>query len=84
MFQRNNGQYANTPEGDLFLDCQVKLFAARHKPFGLLMCLNMLIEIQAGIRLHRRGLQRLDAPRPNQENTVEPLCGPDSTVVGIK
>ena len=52
--------------------------------FGLLMSLNMLIETQAGFDFTGADCSSWMRDAGFKETRVEPLCGPDSMVVGIK
>jgi hypothetical protein len=52
--------------------------------FGLLMSLNMLIETQAGFDFTGADCSAWMRDAGFKETRVEPLCGPDSMVVGIK
>ena len=56
----------------------------RRNAFGLLMSLNMLIETQAGFDFTGADCSGWMRNAGFKETRVEPLCGPDSMVVGIK
>ena len=56
----------------------------RQNAFGLLMSLNMLIETQAGFDFTGADCSGWMRDAGFSETRVEPLCGPDSMVVGIK
>jgi len=56
----------------------------RQNAFGLLMSLNMLIETQAGFDFTGANCCAWMREAGFKETGVEPLCGPDSMVVGIK
>jgi len=56
----------------------------RQNTFGLLMSLNMLIETQAGFDFTGADCRGWMRDAGFNETRVEPLCGPDSMVVGIK
>jgi hypothetical protein len=77
--------YAALPKGGAFIIHETIIDDDRcRNAFGLLMSLNMLIETKGGFDftgadccgwLHDAGFK---------ETRVEPLCGPDSMVIGIK
>jgi hypothetical protein len=48
------------------------------------MCLNMVIETQAGFDFTGEDGSGWMRDARFKKTRVEPLCGPDSTVVGIK
>jgi len=56
----------------------------RQNTVGLLMSLNMLIETQAGFDFTGADCRGWMRDAGFNETRVEPLCGPDSMVVGIK
>ena len=56
----------------------------RQNAFGLLMSLNMLIETQGGFDFTGADCSGWMRDSGFKETRVEPLCGPDSMVVGIK
>lgn len=56
----------------------------RRNAFGLLMSLNMLIETKAGFDYTRAECRGWMRDAGFKETRVEPLCGPDSTVIGFK
>ena len=56
----------------------------RQNAFGLLMSLNMLIETKAGFDFTGADCSGWMRDAGFNETRVEPLCGPDSMVVGIK
>jgi hypothetical protein len=56
----------------------------RQNAFGLLMGLNMLIETQAGFDFTGADCSGWMREAGFKETRVEPLCGADSMVVGIK
>jgi hypothetical protein len=56
----------------------------RQNTFGLLMSLNMLIETQAGFDFTGADCRGWMRDTGFNEIRVEPLCGPNSMVVGIK
>jgi hypothetical protein len=56
----------------------------RRNAFGLLMSLNMLIETPAGFDYTGADCRGWMREAGFKETRVEPLCGPDSTVIGFK
>jgi hypothetical protein len=56
----------------------------RRNAFGLLMSLNMLIETKAGFDFTGADCAGWMREAGFKETRVEPLCGPDSMVIGLK
>jgi len=56
----------------------------RRNAFGLLMSLNMLIETRGGFDYSGADCRGWLHDAGFKETRVEPLCGPDSTVIGFK
>lgn len=56
----------------------------RRNAFGLLMSLNMLIETRGGFDYTGADCRGWMREAGFKETRVEPLCGPDSTVIGYK
>jgi hypothetical protein len=56
----------------------------RRNAFGLLMSLNMLVETKAGFDFTGADCRGWMQDAGFKETRVEPLCGPDSMVIGLK
>jgi hypothetical protein len=56
----------------------------RRNAFGLLMSLNMLIETKGGFDYTGADCRGWMHDAGFKETRVEPLCGPDSMVIGLK
>jgi hypothetical protein len=56
----------------------------RRNAFGLLMSLNMLIETKGGFDFTGSDCRAWMHDAGFKETRVEPLCGPDSMVIGLK
>ena len=56
----------------------------RRNAFGLLMSLNMLIETKGGFDFTGADCRNWMQEAGFKETHVEPLCGPDSMVIGLK
>jgi O-methyltransferase domain/Dimerisation domain len=77
--------YAALPKGGALIVCEAIIDDQRQQnTFGLLMSLNMLIETQAGFDFTGADCSAWMRDAGFKETRVEPLCGPDSMVVGIK
>jgi hypothetical protein len=77
--------HAALPKGGALIVCEAVIDDQRRQnTFGLLMSLNMLIETQAGFDLTGADCGGWMRDAGFKETRVEPLCGPDSMVVGIK
>ena len=77
--------HAALPKGGAFIVCEAIIDDQRRQnAFSLLMSLNMLIEQQAGFDFTGADCSSWMRDAGFKETRVEPLCGPDSMVVGIK
>jgi hypothetical protein len=77
--------HATLPKGGALIVCEAIVDDQRRQnTFGLLMSLNMLIETQAGFDFTGADCSGWMRDAGFNETRVEPLCGPDSMVVGIK
>jgi O-methyltransferase/methyltransferase family protein len=77
--------HAVLPKGGALIVCEAIIDDQRRQnTFGLLMSLNMLIETQAGFDFTGADCSGWMRDAGFKETRVEPLCGPDSMVVGIK
>jgi O-methyltransferase domain/Dimerisation domain len=77
--------HAALPKGGALIVCEAIIDDQRRQnTFGLLMSLNMLIETQAGFDFTGADCSGWMRDAGFRETRVEPLCGPDSMVVGIK
>ena len=77
--------HAALPKGGALIVCEAIIDDERRQnAFGLLMSLNMLIETQAGFDFTGADCCGWMREAGFKETRVEPLCGPDSMVVGIK
>ena len=77
--------YAALPKGGALIVFEAIIDDQRQQnAFGLLMSLNMLIETQAGFDFTGANCSAWMRDAGFKETRVEPLCGPDSMVVGIK
>ena len=77
--------HAALPKGGALIVCEAIIDDQRRQnTFGLLMSLNMLIETQAGFDFTGADCSSWMRDAGFKETRVEPLCGPDSMVVGIK
>jgi hypothetical protein len=77
--------HAALPRGGALIVCEAIIDDERRQnAFGLLMSLNMLIETQAGFDFTGADCSAWMRDAGFRETRVEPLCGPDSMVVGIK
>jgi hypothetical protein len=77
--------HAALPKGGALIVCEAIIDDQRQQnTFGLLTSLNMLIETQAGFDFTGADCSAWMRDAGFRETRVEPLCGPDSMVVGIK
>ena len=77
--------HATLPKGGALIVCEAIIDDERRQnAFGLLMGLNMLIETQAGFDFTGADCRGWMRDAGFNETRVEPLCGPNSMVVGIK
>jgi hypothetical protein len=77
--------YAALPKGGAFIVHEALIDDDRRRnAFGLLMSLNMLIETKGGFDFTGADCQGWMRDAGFSETRVEPLCGPDSMVIGIK
>jgi hypothetical protein len=77
--------HAALPEGGALIVYEAIIDDERRQnTFGLLMSLNMLIATQAGFDFTGADCRGWMRDAGFNETRVEPLCGPDSMVVGIK
>jgi O-methyltransferase domain len=77
--------YAALPKGGALIVYEVIIDDQRQQnTFGLLMSLNLLIETQAGFDFTGADCSVWMRDAGFKETRIEPLCGPDSMVVGIK
>jgi hypothetical protein len=77
--------YAALPKGGALIVWEAIIDDQRQQnTFSLLMSLNMLIETQAGFDFTGADCSGWMRDAGFRETRVEPLCGPDSMVVGIK
>ncbi len=77
--------HAALPKGGALIVCEAIIDDQRRQnTFGLLMSLNMLIETQAGFDFTGADCSGWMREAGFKETRVEPLCGSDSMVVGIK
>ena len=77
--------YAALPKGGALIVWEAIIDDQRQQnTFSLLMSLNMLIETQAGFDFTGADCSAWMRDAGFKETRVEPLCGPDSMVVGIK
>jgi O-methyltransferase domain/Dimerisation domain len=77
--------YAALPKGGALIVWEAIIDDQRQQnTFSLLMSLNMLIETQTGFDFTGADCSAWMRDAGFKETRVEPLCGPDSMVVGIK
>jgi hypothetical protein len=77
--------YSALPKGGALIVYEAIIDDQRQQnTLGLLMSLNMLIETQAGFDFTGADCRGWMRDAGFKETRVEPLCGPDSMVVGIK
>jgi hypothetical protein len=77
--------HAALPRGSALIVCEAIIDDERRQnAFSLLMSLNMLIETQAGFDFTGAYCSGWMRDAGFKETRVEPLCGPDSMVIGIK
>ena len=77
--------YAALPKGGSLIVYEAIIDDQRQRnTFGLLMSLNMLIESEAGFDFTGADCSAWMRDAGFNETRVEPLCGPNSMVVGIK
>lgn len=77
--------YAALPPGGAFIVYEAIIDDDRRRnTFGLLMSLNMLIETKGGFDYTGADCRGWMHDAGFKETRVEPLCGPDSMVIGLK
>jgi hypothetical protein len=77
--------HAALPKGGALIVCDAIIDDERRQnAFSLLMSLNMLIETQGGFEFTGADCSGWMREAGFKKTRVEPLCGPDSMVVGIK
>ena len=77
--------YAALPQGGALIVYEAIIDDDRQRnAFGLLMSLNMLIETKAGFDFTGADCRGWMREAGFKETRVEPLCGPDSMVIGLK
>ncbi len=77
--------YAALPQGGALIVYDAIIDDGRRRnAFGLLMSLNMLIETQGGFDYTGADCRGWMHDAGFKETRVEPLCGPDSMVIGLK
>ena len=77
--------HAALPKGGALIVCEAIIDDQRRQnTFALLMSLNMLIETAVGFDFTGADCSGWMRDAGFRETRVEPLCGPDSMVVGIK
>lgn len=77
--------YDALPQGGAFIAFEAIIDDERRKnAFGLLMSLNMLIETRGGFDYTGADCAGWMREAGFRQTRVEPLCGPDSMVIGVK